>query len=196
MSYRFRRFWMIVVLLLTPTSSSGADLDIESELARPGVKLVVVDFYAKWCEPCMAAMPKLHELRERYGRHGVRFVMVNVTSEEGACEVPDDLPSDAMFVCDDEDALLGRMNVKRLPTLFLFSWDGYLSIRTDSVYKIEREIQKYFEQMTWKAARPIVNRHRCRKVALTASCPCWARPNVYTLEIPALKGTFRKSPTP
>ena len=115
----------------TSFGNDGARLDIEKELTRPGVKLVVVDFYAKWCEPCMAARPKLHELRGRYGQHGVRFILVNVASEGGSCEVPDDLPSDTMFVYDDEDELLSRMQVNWLPAMFLVSWGGYLSTQTD-----------------------------------------------------------------
>ena len=57
--------WIIglfLVIGLAPknlAAQPGSALDIEKELARPGVKLVVVEFFATWCEPCMAAVPEL-----------------------------------------------------------------------------------------------------------------------------------------
>ena len=39
---------------------------------RPDI--VVVDFWATWCAPCIERFPKMVEMAERYRDHGVRFV--------------------------------------------------------------------------------------------------------------------------
>jgi len=45
-------------------------------------KVVVVDFYATWCGPCMAAIPHNNELLKRYADKGLVIVGV-CTSKQG-----------------------------------------------------------------------------------------------------------------
>ena len=67
------------LLALTPArpAAAGDRLDLRGWLDRPGAKLVVVEFYATWCKPCMAAVPKWSKLHERYRPKGLRLVVVN-----------------------------------------------------------------------------------------------------------------------
>lgn len=40
---------------------------------------VFVDFYGDGCTPCMALMPKVHELAETYANKGLKFCALNTT---------------------------------------------------------------------------------------------------------------------
>jgi cytochrome c biogenesis protein CcmG, thiol:disulfide interchange protein DsbE len=45
-------------------------------------KVIVLDFYATWCEPCRESTPHLVELQNRYGGKGLQIVGLNVGGEE------------------------------------------------------------------------------------------------------------------
>jgi thiol-disulfide isomerase/thioredoxin len=51
-------------------------------------KVVVIDFWATWCGPCVAEMPKMKELYAKYRDHGVEFIGVSLDqpAEQGGLE--------------------------------------------------------------------------------------------------------------
>jgi thiol-disulfide isomerase/thioredoxin len=51
-------------------------------------KVVVIDFWATWCGPCVAEMPKMKELYARYSGQGVEFIGVSLDqpAEEGGLQ--------------------------------------------------------------------------------------------------------------
>jgi thiol-disulfide isomerase/thioredoxin len=52
-------------------------------------KVVVLDFYATWCEPCRDSIPHLVELQKRYGSQGLQVIGLNVGGEDDYDKVPD-----------------------------------------------------------------------------------------------------------
>lgn len=48
-------------------------------------KVVLVNFWATWCEPCVAEMPSLQRLRERLGTE--RFEVLGVNFREGPARI-------------------------------------------------------------------------------------------------------------
>ena len=64
-------------LVAAPQADAQVDLDVGRWLNRPKVKLVVVEFYATWCKPCMEAIPRWRKLHEAYRDKGLRLIVVN-----------------------------------------------------------------------------------------------------------------------
>src|SRR5436309_14172741 len=51
-------------------------------------RVVVLDFYATWCEPCRAETPRLVQLQRDYGPSGLQVIGLNVGGENDRPQVP------------------------------------------------------------------------------------------------------------
>jgi thiol-disulfide isomerase/thioredoxin len=51
-------------------------------------KVVVLDFYATWCQPCRAETPQLVQLQKDHGASGLQVIGLNVGGDEDRSEVP------------------------------------------------------------------------------------------------------------
>ncbi len=59
-----------------------------AKLADYKGKVVVLDFYATWCEPCRAETPRLVQLQKEHGASGLQVIGLNVGGEDDRPEVP------------------------------------------------------------------------------------------------------------
>src|SRR3982750_4466251 len=51
-------------------------------------KVVVLDFYATWCQPCRAETPHLVQLQNKYAAQGLQIIGLNVGGADDREEVP------------------------------------------------------------------------------------------------------------
>jgi thiol-disulfide isomerase/thioredoxin len=51
-------------------------------------RVVVLDFYATWCEPCRAETPRLVQLHQDFGAKGLQVIGLNVGGDEDRAQVP------------------------------------------------------------------------------------------------------------
>jgi thiol-disulfide isomerase/thioredoxin len=52
-------------------------------------KVLVLDFYATWCEPCRVSIPRLVDLQRRYKDKGLEVVGLNVGGPDDRVKVSD-----------------------------------------------------------------------------------------------------------
>lgn len=141
---------VVFLLFLTVFFSVSAwdefnQYSIADELRKPGVKLVAVDFYATWCEPCNAAIPKWKKLQEKYGDKGFKLIVVSVQSE-GSCSQPPQWNPDKI-VCDYDGDIADAWHANDLPQAFLWSWQGNLLVAHGGVDNVAAAIEKYFRNI-------------------------------------------------
>jgi len=101
--------------------AGAADLDLS---AYKG-KVVYLDFWASWCNPCRQSFPWMNELQQRYGANGLVVLAVNVDHDRADAE--DFLRSyDPSFkvVFDPGGSIAQQYNLKDMPTSVLIGRDG------------------------------------------------------------------------
>jgi thiol-disulfide isomerase/thioredoxin len=91
-------------------------------------KVVLLDFWATWCAPCMHMFPTLHRLYRRWQGQGVEFVGINadggmVTAEQLATLLQAQ-PAPYPMVIDREGEVGSLYKVVALPHLVLIRRDG------------------------------------------------------------------------
>ncbi len=138
------RAFVIVVCLASGRASAGETLNVQDWLARPGVRLVAVEFYATWCKPCMDAMPRWKALREKYASQGLRVVVVNTQDPDGGCRALPFVPDEA--VCDLEGHVADAFKLQgKLPAAYLWSWQGNLLVSKGHIDEIEKAVEAYVQ---------------------------------------------------
>lgn len=113
-------------------------------------KVVMLDFWATWCAPCMKEMPSLVRLAREYEGRGIAFVAANRDDPEEARAVVDDyvrgrLPDVGPFVAFADDATAVSYRVRSLPTLYFLGRDGKV-LFADSGVASEATLRRWIER--------------------------------------------------
>lgn len=92
-------------------------------------KILVLDFYATWCEPCRRSIPHLIGLQRRY-ENDVRVIGLNVGGPDDVAEVPGFAQEFKiqyqLGVPDDDLASLLLASSDAIPQTFIFDREGKL----------------------------------------------------------------------
>ena len=96
-------------------------------------KVLVLDFYATWCEPCRASIPKLIALQRQFGPAGLEIVGLNVGGPDDRIKVADfarelGIPYPLGFP-DQALTDLFLSDNQTIPQTFVFGRDGQLAKR-------------------------------------------------------------------
>ena len=99
----------------------------EVDLASFAGEVVLVNFWATWCEPCRAEMPSLQRLEKKFA--GRKFRVVGVNIGEGAPRIRQFLESTPVsfaILRDAESEVMKAWRVRMLPASFLVDRRGML----------------------------------------------------------------------
>ena len=106
-------------------TSEGAPFD----LAKLGGEVVLLDFWATWCEPCRLSLPRYAAMQRKLGAQGLHIVGVSV--DEEAENLKRFLASHAIgfAVVHDADArIVEKYQPPKMPTAYLIGRDGRIRL--------------------------------------------------------------------
>ena len=120
---------------------TGTNLDLQSLRGN----VVLVHYWATWCEPCLEQMEQLRTLHAKYGRS--QFKIIGVNLDAGAPEVKSYLknqrfPWPHLFAEGGLDSrLANELGILSLPTMLLVGADGKVLTRNLHIEAAEARVQ-------------------------------------------------------
>ena len=125
-SARLGEFVPAAPLLPAPATSFVDLTGSEVSLAQFSGKIVLVNLWATWCEPCLREMPSLERLQSRLGD---KIVVVAISEDRGGSKTVEPfvgklgLKSVKIYL-DPKSAVERAFKVQGLPTSFLIDREG------------------------------------------------------------------------
>jgi len=114
-------------------------------------KILVVNFWATWCPPCVEEMPILLEFQDQYSSHGVQVVGVAVDNLEQVKDFMDFYGINFPVLVGSEDAIaLAQKMGNRISAL------PYTAIFSQTGKTIYAQPGKITEETLKKAIRPLL----------------------------------------
>lgn len=140
---RLRRLLLTAALLAAPliagasteppvrVGAAAPDFALKSA-AGPNMRLsehrgevVMINFWATWCGPCRAEMPKLEEIFSRYERAGFTLLGVNIDEDSArALRLAEQLGVTFPLLLDNEQAVSRLYDVQAMPMTVLVDRQG------------------------------------------------------------------------
>jgi thiol-disulfide isomerase/thioredoxin len=97
------------------------------DLAQLRGKVVLVNFWATWCEPCRDEMPSIERLKEKFAGQPFEVLAVNVDEPEARVRAfLEKTPLQLNVVLDPGKAVTKNWNARILPASFVIGRDGRL----------------------------------------------------------------------
>ena len=129
-----------------PFKLAGIGGTIDSDSLRG--RVLYVDFWASWCEPCRRSFPWLTQLHERYADKGLTVVAINLDQERKAADgFLGKFPAPFRVGFDPQGKTAEAFHVEVMPSSFLIGRDGRVLERhagfdPKKAAEVERRIAK------------------------------------------------------
>ena len=108
-------------------SLEGGNVSLSDYL---GEKVILVNFWATWCAPCLKEMPKLNELQEELGPRGLQVISISVDEAKDEAKVKAlvrRLKYTPVVLLDTETRVVSTYNPRKdMPWTMIIGTDGMI----------------------------------------------------------------------
>jgi peroxiredoxin len=110
-------------------------------------KVVVVDFWATWCEPCKKSFPNLQQLNVKYKASGLEIVGISEDDDaSGIAEFGKNYGAKFPLAWDQGKTVASKYDPKTMPTSFIIDRKGivrfvYMGYHSEDDAKFEANVK-------------------------------------------------------
>jgi peroxiredoxin len=117
-------------------------------------KVVLVDFWGTFCEPCKKSFPKLQDLSTKYAASGLRIVGISEDEADDKEKIPgfaDTYGAKFTLGWDEDKSIARAYKPETMPSSFLIDKKGvirfaHVGYHDGEEAKVEREVKELLEQ--------------------------------------------------
>ena len=104
-------------------------------------KIIVIDFWASWCPPCMVALKAMDQVIDKYKTNSsVLFLLVNEDQDKAkATKVIEQQNNKLPFVFDFNKEIVRKLGVTGLPTQIIIDRQGKIRFRRSGISTFNTE---------------------------------------------------------
>jgi len=116
-------------------------------------KVVVIDFWATWCQACKEAFPKLNDLLHDFGPKGVEVLGINIEhmKPERVASFVANAEIDYTILLDPKAETIKTFGIKGVPSLVVISPDGKVRQIFRGINKeTEKDVKDLLTNLTQK----------------------------------------------
>lgn len=101
--------------------------------------VLILDFFASWCQPCKRSIPQIMELNRKYGKQGLQILGLSLDEDkDDLIEFVTPLKLNYPAALANEE-LINEYGLRSIPTLFIINKKGVIAEKymglTDEVKK-------------------------------------------------------------
>jgi thiol-disulfide isomerase/thioredoxin len=102
-------------------------------------RVVLLDFWATWCEPCRESLPFYADLQRELGPQGLTIAAVSIDADDDPVRDYFKMPPAFLVLRDPDSSIAERLGVSIMPTSFLIDRSGVTREKMQGFKPEERE---------------------------------------------------------
>jgi cytochrome c biogenesis protein CcmG, thiol:disulfide interchange protein DsbE len=128
--------------------------EIRGNDATPRRGVLIISFWAMWCEPCKQEMKALKPIFEKYRDSNLHYLAINTDNPRSLAKVKGYVTSQALpyrFWCDPNSEVFKKLNGQNMPLSLIVNEHGKLIAKRSGFLageekEVEADIRAYLEQ--------------------------------------------------